>query len=104
MMMARTTLDFSSTFQRHDPTAIIIPSPFSFTLLHKHHHYPFNAPTTSYYSFITNIIIHQLFSHNHLHLHHKNHFSHRTQAQEEDEDNKDKEGKDAGFLVLMRKP
>ncbi|ESW27383.1 hypothetical protein PHAVU_003G197100 [Phaseolus vulgaris] len=59
--MARTTLDFSSTFQRPHPTAIIMPSP-SFPLsltVHNHHHYPLKAPTPSFIRNIIIIIIHQ---------------------------------------------
>ena len=105
--MARTTLDFSSTFQRPHPTAIIMPSssfPFSLTI-HNHHHYPLKAPTPS---FIRNIIItiHQPFAHDHLH-HHKHHSPQgQEQAQEEAEDeyDKDKGGGEARSLMFMRKP
>ncbi|TKY55162.1 hypothetical protein E2542_SST19576 [Spatholobus suberectus] len=104
--MARTTLDFSSTFQRPHPTAIIMPSPslpFSLTV-HNHHHYPLKAPTP--YSFIRNIIIiiiHQPFASDaDHHLHHHKH--HSKQAQEEDDEHKERRKVAAASLVRMRKP
>jgi hypothetical protein len=44
-MMARNTLDFSSSFQRQQPTAIIMPSSLPFPLSLHHHHYPLTTPT-----------------------------------------------------------
>ncbi|KAL5064693.1 hypothetical protein RYX36_026430 [Vicia faba] len=81
--MARTTLDFSSTFQRLHPTPIIIIPSSSLTKNPNNHHY---SPTSF---FITNIII---FHHTFLyHDDHKNH-SKLTQEQQAQEDYKDKEG------------
>ncbi|KAG5039525.1 hypothetical protein JHK82_011683 [Glycine max] len=107
--MARTTLDFSSTFQRPHPTAIIMPSPslpFSLIVHNHHHHYPLKAPTP--YSFITNIIIPQPFAPDAAdddhHLHHHKH--HTAQAPEEDDEHnqgRSKVAAAAASLMRMRK-
>ncbi|RDX96837.1 hypothetical protein CR513_20462, partial [Mucuna pruriens] len=101
--MARTTLDFSSTFQRPHPTAIIMPSPsmpFSLTV-HNHHHYPLKAPTPA--SFIRNIIIiiiHQPFAHAHAHDHHLHHHKHHSEQDDEHIQGRSKVAA-ASFSVMM---
>uniref|UniRef100_A0A2C9UKK1 Uncharacterized protein n=1 Tax=Manihot esculenta TaxID=3983 RepID=A0A2C9UKK1_MANES len=57
--MARNTLDFSSTFQQHHPTAIIMPSSFAYLFpqtIHHHHHYPLTS--TKSCSFFTIQLLH----------------------------------------------
>lgn len=101
--MARNTLDFSSTFQREHPTAIIMPSsPFPLTL--HHHHYPLTTPSSSF------IIIHQTPDD----LHHHQQQSRKPEEtagkeeeeeeeeEEEVEEDDDKEEDEEGFA--MRKP
>ncbi|CAL5198297.1 unnamed protein product [Lathyrus oleraceus] len=81
--MARTTLDFSSTFQRLHPTPIIIIPSSSLTKNPNHHHY---TPTSF---FITNIII---FHHTFLDHDHKSHSKLTQEQQAQEEDYEDKEG------------
>jgi hypothetical protein len=83
--LARNTLDFSSTFQPHSPTSIIMPSSSSLPLslsLHHHHHYPLITSTTSSHhdSFIT---------HHQLHIPKPK----RGKAQEEEDEEEEKESK-----------
>jgi len=101
MMMARTSLDFSSAFQLrpHPKTIIIIPSPsfpFSLTNIPNHHY----TPTSS---FITNIIIiiifHQTFANDDDPLHHHKYF-HSKEAEEEDLDGEDKEGRNPSYFNI----
>nr|KYP33480.1 hypothetical protein KK1_045662 [Cajanus cajan] len=98
--MARTTLDFSSTFQRPNPTAIIMPSPSLPFFSHNHHHYPLKAPTPSFIRNIIIIIIHQPFPHAHHHHHHLHH--HSKQAQEEDDEHNQGTKLAATAASLMR--
>ncbi|KHN18489.1 hypothetical protein glysoja_006902 [Glycine soja] len=111
--MTRTTLDFSSTFQRPHPTAIIMPSPslpFSLIVHNHHHHYPLKAPIP--YSFIRNIIIiiHQPFAphaaasddDHHLH-HHKHHTTAQAQEEDDEEHSQGRSKVAAASLMRMRK-
>nr|KYP32405.1 hypothetical protein KK1_046931 [Cajanus cajan] len=89
--MTQTTLDFSSTFQRHHTRAIIMPSssfPLSLTL-HRHHHYPLNS-----LFIINNIIIHQTLIHN------KDPFSHTKQGHQQAQEEGDKV-KNQCLLMVM---
>jgi len=102
MMMARTSLDFSSTFQLrpHPTTIIIIPSPsfpFSLTNIPNHHY----TPTPS---FITNIIINIIFHHTFANddddpLHHHKYFQSK-EAEQEDLDGEDKEGRNPSYFNI----
>ncbi|KAL2340860.1 hypothetical protein Fmac_008800 [Flemingia macrophylla] len=105
--MTRTTLDFTSTFQRHLTTAIIMPSsfPLSLTLHHHHHHYPLNSP------FIiknTITIIHQPLIaladyRQRIHHHNQEPFSHTKQGHEQAQDEADKV-KNQCLLMVTSKP
>ncbi|EEF52060.1 conserved hypothetical protein [Ricinus communis] len=85
--MARNTLDFSSTFQQHQPTAIIMPSSSSLLFpltLHPHHHYP-PISTTSFFT-------------TQLHIPKPKQEKQTQQDQEEEEEEEEKEGNDRGVL------
>jgi hypothetical protein len=94
--MARNTLDFSSTFQRHHPTAIIMPSSLPFSLTPHHHHYPLTTPNPSF------IIIQQPLHRLHLHQQHSQKPKETVQEEEEEEEEEDDDDDDEEKGFLMR--
>ncbi|KAG6635285.1 hypothetical protein CIPAW_11G031600 [Carya illinoinensis] len=97
-MARNSSLDFSSSFQRHHPTAIIMPSSSPFPLTLHRHHYPHTTPTPCF------IIIHQP-PHD---LHHRQQHSQKPketaqeeeeQEEEEEAEEKEEEEEEEGFVM-----